>query len=157
MVIREARKLVRNYKSPFIKMHHIFNSLVSDFNAINFLHILRTNNHFAYQMANKWVQLDFGYIICNGNNLDHCWFPWFRSIFFIHIHKKTDPMLYSKFRTATNKFLMFSFCILILGKFVRIYSHFRLGLFQDKLHFVTEEQHVMVFESLWIQSIILPL
>ena len=71
LIIREARKIVRNYKIPFTKMHHIFNSLVSEFNAINFLHILRTKNHVAYQIANKGVQLDFGYIICNGNNLDH--------------------------------------------------------------------------------------
>ena len=75
LVIREVRKLVRNYKIPSNKMHYIFNSLVSDFNAINFLHILRTNNHFADQMANKGVKLNFGYIICNGNIPNPCWVP----------------------------------------------------------------------------------
>ena len=73
LVIREARKLVRKYKIPSTNMHHIFNSLVSEFNSINFIHILRTNNQFADQMANKGVELDFGFIICNGNNLERCW------------------------------------------------------------------------------------
>ena len=40
LVIREARKLIENYKNPSTKMHHIFNNLVSEFNIINFLYIL---------------------------------------------------------------------------------------------------------------------
>ena len=68
LVIREDRKLARNYKTPSIKMHHIFNSIVREFNDINFLHILRKNNHLADQMANKGVNLEYGFISCNGNN-----------------------------------------------------------------------------------------
>ena len=44
LVIREVRKLVKKYKSPSNKMHHIFLSLINEFNAVNFLHILRANN-----------------------------------------------------------------------------------------------------------------
>ena len=40
LVIREVRKLVKNYKSTANKMLHIFISLINEFNAVNFLHIL---------------------------------------------------------------------------------------------------------------------
>ena len=40
LVIREVRKLVKNYKSTTNKMLHIFISLINEFNAIYFLHIL---------------------------------------------------------------------------------------------------------------------
>ena len=68
LVISEVRKMVRNYKNPSNKMHHIFNSIISDFNVVNFLHILRSNNHSANIMANDGVQLDYGFMICNRNN-----------------------------------------------------------------------------------------
>ena len=73
LVIREVIKLVGNYKIHYNKMHHIFNILISDFNAINFLHILQSHNHYADQMENKGAQIEFGYIICNGNTLEYCW------------------------------------------------------------------------------------
>ena len=40
LVIREVRKLVKNYKSTTNKMLHIFISLINEFNVVNFLHIL---------------------------------------------------------------------------------------------------------------------
>ena len=40
LVIREVRKLVKHYKSPSNKVHHIFISLINEFNVVNFLHIL---------------------------------------------------------------------------------------------------------------------
>ena len=40
LVIREARKMVRNYKRPSNKLHHIFKSIIGEFNAVQFLHIL---------------------------------------------------------------------------------------------------------------------
>ena len=75
LVIREARKLAKNYKRPSNKLHHIFNSLIGEFNAVHFLHILRSNNQSADQVANIGVQLDYGFMICNGNNPEHCWVP----------------------------------------------------------------------------------
>ena len=72
LVIREVRKLVINYKRYAKKMHNIFNSIICEFNVVNFLHILRSNNQFADQMENKGVQLDYGFIICNENTPFHC-------------------------------------------------------------------------------------
>ena len=48
---------------------------------------------------------------------------------------------------------MYNFCILILGKFVRVYSHSRFGLFQDNYHHVKEEQDIMVLEGQCTRSI----
>ena len=75
LVIREVRKLARNYKKPSNKMHHIFNSLIGDFNAANFLHILRSNNQSADKMENVGVQRDYGFMVCNRNNPERCWVP----------------------------------------------------------------------------------
>ena len=75
LVIREVRKLARNYKRPSNKMHHIFNGLISEFNDVNFLHILRSNNQFADQMAIIGVQLEYGFMICNRKNPERCWVP----------------------------------------------------------------------------------
>ena len=75
LVIREVRKLARNYKRPSNKMHHIFNCLIGEFDAVNFLHILRSNNQSADQMENIGVQLDYGFMICNRNNPECCWVP----------------------------------------------------------------------------------
>ena len=72
LVIKEVRKLARNYKNPSNKMHHIFNSLIGDFNVINFLHILRSDNQSVDKMANVEVQLDYGFMICNRNNPERC-------------------------------------------------------------------------------------
>ena len=72
LVIREARKLARNYKRPSNKMHHIFNSLIGDFNAVNFLHILRSNNQSVDKMENVGVRLDYGFMNCNRNNPERC-------------------------------------------------------------------------------------
>ena len=44
IVIREARKLVKNHKSPMTKTHHILKCMVNEYKAINFLHLLRANN-----------------------------------------------------------------------------------------------------------------
>ena len=75
LVIREVRKLARNYKRPSNKMQHIFNSLISEFNVVHFLHILRSNNHCVDQMANKGIQIEYGFMACDGNSPDHCWIP----------------------------------------------------------------------------------
>ena len=75
LVIREVRTLVRNYKNPFNKMHHMFNSIIDDFNVVNFLHILQSNSQYADQMENEGVQLDYGFIIYNMNHAEHYWVP----------------------------------------------------------------------------------
>ena len=75
LVIREARKLAKNYKRPSNKLHHIFNSLIGEFNVVHFLHILHSNNLLVDQMANKGVQLDYGFMTCNSNSSDRCWIP----------------------------------------------------------------------------------
>ena len=81
LVIREAMKLVKNYKIPSSKMHHIFISLINEFNAVNFLHILRENNQYADQMENSGVELNYGCMISNGNTSECCWVPWHWFIF----------------------------------------------------------------------------
>ena len=108
LVIREVRKLVRNYKSPSNKMHHIFNSLISDFNAINFIHILQSNNQSVNQMANKGAQLDSGYMICTGNIPERCWVPWYRTIFVYQTLKNPNPLSLKDFRIAAIFFLICS-------------------------------------------------
>ena len=75
LVIIKVRKLVKNYKSPFSKVHHIFNSLINEFNAVNFLHILQENNIYADQMENSGAKLNYGCMISNGNTLEHCCVP----------------------------------------------------------------------------------
>ena len=75
LVIREARKMVKNYKSPTSKMHHIFISLINEFKAENFLHILRENNHYADQMENSRVKVNYGCMTSNGYTVDRCWVP----------------------------------------------------------------------------------
>ena len=140
LVIREVQKVAKNYKTHSTKMHHIFNNLVSEFKAISFLHILWTNNQSADQMARKGVNLDCGFITCNGNNPERCWVLWFRlKIFRFHYYIHFLGQL-------QQIYVMYSFCILILGEFVRFYNHSRLVLFQDKIHYVTKEHEDMVFE-----------
>ena len=75
LVIREVRNLVKIYKITSNKMYHIFNNLISEFNVVNFLHILLSNNQSADQMENTGVQLDYGFMIFNGNIPEHCWVP----------------------------------------------------------------------------------
>ena len=130
LVIKEVRKLARNFKRPSNKMQHIFNSLITEFKAVHFLHILRTNNHSVDYMANKGIQIEYGFTACDGNSPDRCWIPWQRS-----------------------SFDMYNFCILILEKFIRVYSHSRYALFRDKYHHVKEEQNIMVLEVQCTQSI----
>ena len=55
MVIREARKLNKNYKSLAMKLHHIFNFLGREIKSLKLFHILRANNKQADVMANKGV------------------------------------------------------------------------------------------------------
>ena len=75
LVIREVRTQVRHFKRPSNKMQHIFNSLISEFMAVHFLHILCSNNHSADHMENKGIHIEYGFMACDGNSPDRCWIP----------------------------------------------------------------------------------
>ena len=65
MVIRESRKMNKNYKSLTIKLHYIPNCFGREFKSLKFFQILRANNKLADLMANKGVLLEYGELDCN--------------------------------------------------------------------------------------------
>ena len=75
MLIKEARKLNKNYKSLRIKLHHILNCLGREFKSLKFFHILRANNKKADLMANKGVLLEYGELVCIEEMKGISWIP----------------------------------------------------------------------------------
>ena len=49
--------------------------MVNDYNAINFLHVLRENNKQVDSMANKGVELDCGDLLYDQQNYERNWTP----------------------------------------------------------------------------------
>ena len=75
IVIREARNISRNRKSPSSKMHHLLFCLVKEFKTIIFLHVLRGQNHQADNMANKGVGLRCSVLEKYNVILENIWIP----------------------------------------------------------------------------------
>ena len=75
IVIREARSISRNRKSPSSKMHHLLLCLVKEFKTIIFLHVLRGQNHQANIMANKGVGLCYGVLEKDNVIVEDIWIP----------------------------------------------------------------------------------
>ena len=75
IVIREARSITRNQKSPSSKMHHLLLCLVKEFKTITFLHALRVQNHQADKMANKGVGLSCRVLEKDNDILENIWIP----------------------------------------------------------------------------------
>ena len=75
IVIREARSITRNQKSPSSKMHHLLFCLVKEFKTIIFLHVLRGQNHQVDNMANKGVGLRCGDLEKDSVILENIWIP----------------------------------------------------------------------------------
>ena len=75
MVVMEARNLLKNRKKPTTKAHRILKCMVDEYKAINFLHLLRENNHQEDIMANKGVDLDCGILVCDQKVFMRNWIP----------------------------------------------------------------------------------
>ena len=60
IVIKEARYIYKNWKTPHSKMHRMLLCLVKEFKNITVLHVLRRENQQADCMANKGASLNCG-------------------------------------------------------------------------------------------------
>ena len=58
IVIREAIKIHKNWKTPSTKMHNMLLCLVKEFKNLTFLHVLRGKNHQDDSMENKGAGLN---------------------------------------------------------------------------------------------------
>ena len=75
IVIKEARKIYKNWKTPSTKMHNMLLCLVKEFKNITFLHILRGRNHQADSMANKGAGLNCGVMEKDSVIKENVWIP----------------------------------------------------------------------------------
>ena len=60
IVIREAKKIYKNWKTPSSKMHKMLPCLTKEFKFLFFLHVLRGQNRKADRMANIGAALNCG-------------------------------------------------------------------------------------------------
>ena len=75
IVIREARKIYKNWKTPSSKMHKMLLCLIKEFKFITFLHVLRGQNHQADRMANIGAGLNCGVMEKDRVISDDVWIP----------------------------------------------------------------------------------
>ena len=75
IVIREARKIHKNWKIPSTKMHNMLLCLVKEFKNITFLHVLRGQNHRDDSMANKGAGLNCGVMEKDSVISENVWIP----------------------------------------------------------------------------------
>ena len=75
IVIREARKIYKNWKTPSTKMHKMLLCLSKEFKSITFLHILRGQNHQADSLENKGAGLNCGVMEKDSVIKENVWIP----------------------------------------------------------------------------------
>ena len=75
IVIREARNIYKNWKTPYTKMHRMILCLVKEFKNITFLHVLRGQNHQADRMANIGAGLNCGVMEKDSVINENVWIP----------------------------------------------------------------------------------
>lgn len=75
LVISEARNLTMKCKKPTIKIHHLFKFIVSEFNTINFLDLMRINKKNADEVATAGAALDCGTLVSNRQEFGNNWGP----------------------------------------------------------------------------------
>ena len=75
IVIGEARRIYKNWKTPYTKMHNTLLCLVKEFKNITFLHVLRGQSHRDDSMANKGAGLNCGVMEKDSVISENVWIP----------------------------------------------------------------------------------